>query len=235
MLLKNFVFLAAVTTRSQAYIQAMVKNNYIPSLCIIMTDNVENVSYNLKGLQNMDSTYQLFNLNESILETLQKSNINYEFIDSIDINSDIIKRKLSNLKQEYIIYSGYGGYILKEHLFEMDKKFIHIHAGILPQYRGSTTAYYSILKERMLGATAIFLSKGIDEGDIITSKEFPIPNKNCNIDYLYEPYIRSQVLIKAIDLYIKDGEFIINQQNCIDAETYFIIHPVLKHISILSL
>ena len=134
-----------------------------------------------------------------------------------------------------MIYSGYGGYILKPHLFQLGRKYIHVHAGILPEYRGSTTVYYSYLQDRMFGATAIFLSEGIDEGEIIVCDTFAVPKEAVDIDYIYEPYMRSRVLIKAIKKYLSDGAFISGRQNADGAETYFIIHPVLKHIAMLGI
>ena len=59
----------------------------------------------------------------------------------------IFWRKLKEAGPEIIIYSGYGGVILKEKVLSQGKKFLHVHGGFLPQYKGSTTNYYSILNE----------------------------------------------------------------------------------------
>ena len=136
---------------------------------------------------------------------------------------------------KYMIYSGYGGYILKPHLFQLGKKYIHVHAGMLPQYRGSTTVYYSILHEKMLGASAIFLTPGLDEGDIIYSQQFSLPEDSVDVDYIYEPYARAVVLVAALQKYFVDGDRSVVLQTETGAETYFIIHPVLKHLALLHL
>ena len=146
-----------------------------------------------------------------------------------------MKNIIQSSQQKYFIYSGYGGYILKPHLFQLGKKFIHVHAGILPKYRGSTTIYYSYLQENIFGATAIFLSEGIDEGETIAYETFGIPREPVDMDYIYEPYMRSRVLMKVIDKYLSEGELVACEQNTEGAETYFIIHPVLKHIAMLGI
>lgn len=56
-----------------------------------------------------------------------------------------------------------------------------------------------------------------------------------NIDYIYEPYIRSRVLIKAIEQYLEKGELTSVGQTPEGAETYYIIHPLLKHLAIMGM
>ena len=92
-----------------------------------------------------------------------------------------------------------------------------------------------LFRSGVFGATAIFLSEGIDEGEVIIGDTFEIPKEPVNMDYIYEPYIRSQVLLKVLDKYLMEGELMSKQQGWEGAETYFIIHPVLKHIALLGI
>ena len=66
------------------------------------------------------------------------------------------------------------------------KNFIHCHPGKLPQYKGSTTIYYSILRENKIYCSAIVLNKNIDEGDVLFTEKFPIPNNIFSIDKNYD-------------------------------------------------
>lgn len=91
-----------------------------------------------------------------------------------------------------------------------------------------------MLQEGFIGATAIFLSEGIDEGEIITQGKFSIPEKDTNIDTLYEPYIRSQVLKKALKGYVTTGNWNVKKQDNHNAQTFYIIHPVLKHLALMG-
>jgi len=117
----------------------------------------------------------------------------------------------------------------------LDKKFIHIHAGILPEYRGSTTFYFSYLQEKQVWATAIFLNEKIDCGEIITQNTYELPQEMVDTDYIYEPYIRSRVLMKVINKYLEDNRLEGKNQEGEGAETYFIIHTVLKHLAMLGI
>ena len=233
MILDNFVLLASDTARTKAYLQMMVKDDLKPSLCLVYTDDKKKMEDEANEFES-NSLVEYFDLNEPVLWTIKNAGMKYEIIEDKDINSDEISEKIRDLPQQYLIYSGYCGYILKPHLFQIGKKFVHVHAGILPMYRGSTTAYYSMLQENYIGATAIFLSEGIDEGEIITSEKFKSPSRDLNIDVLYEPYLRAQVLKKALNTYIEEGEFKTCPQEVKDAQTYFIIHPVLKHLAMMA-
>lgn len=235
MVLKDFALLAADTARTKAYLNAMIQENILPGMCIAYSDNISKMQEDAREYKKSGSDNKYFDINMPVLYLTQEAGIPYMTVDNKDINSEQIKDIIFNLQQKYIIYSGYGGYILKPHLFHLGKKFIHVHAGILPEYRGSTTVYYSFLKEKIMGATAIFLSEGIDEGEIIAFDTFEIPDDPVDIDYVYEPYMRSRVLIKVLKEYLSSGDLSSCPQSTECAETYFVIHPVLKHLAILGI
>lgn len=232
MILEEFALLASDTARTKAYLQAMIRENIFPGICVVYSDNISGMKEEAEKYHISREEDKYFDRNIPILFSLNEAGISYLLLENKDINSEQMRDILLGLRQQYLIYSGYGGYILKEHLFHMDKKFIHVHAGILPQYRGSTTVYYSFLQEKEFGATAIFLSEGIDEGEMIAQEVFPVPEELVNIDYVYEPYIRSRVLIKALRQYLEKGELAGIGQTTEGAEIYYIIHPLLKHLAI---
>lgn len=232
MLLTDLACVLTDTARSRAYIQTLIQQDMIPAKCLVMSEG-NGLKLTSKFFENEESR-PFFKLEESIFETMEIYQVEYEIVPSRDINCAEMKNAVRALSQQYIIYSGYGGAILQPHLFQMGKKWIHVHAGILPSYRGSTTAYYSLLDHNKMGATAIFLNEQIDEGDVIVAKEFPPPPKGELVDYVYDPYIRAQVLAEALRSYVQNGKFTVIPQVAQSAETYFIIHPVLKHIAILG-
>lgn len=235
MILEEFALLASDTARTKAYLQAMIKEDILPGICVVYSDDLTKMQSEEEQYQVTNSNERYFDIAKPILYSLHSAGIPYLLVDNKDINSEQMLDVLKGLKQQFMIYSGYGGYILKSHLFQINKKYIHVHAGILPQYRGSTTVYYSFLQERVFGATAIFLSEGIDEGEIITQETFNVPTEPVDIDYIYEPYIRSRVLIKVMKQYSEKGKLTCEEQKWDGAETYFIIHPVLKHLALLGI
>ncbi|MBR1598178.1 MAG: hypothetical protein IJ661_04585 [Lachnospiraceae bacterium] len=233
MVLEKIALLASNTARTKAYIQKMIKDDMLPAVCILYADDISQFEEELDDYEESVGI-EYFNLNEPLLYSLNKANVPYVYVENKDINSVEMSRCIANIQQEYLVYSGYGGYILRKHLFELGKKYLHVHAGILPQYRGSTTVYYSLLQEGIMGATCIFLNEEIDEGEIIAQGSFALPEKYIDIDYVYEPYIRSCVLSKALAEYKANGVFASHSQEKENAEIYYIIHPVLKHFVLLG-
>lgn len=234
MILHDIALLASDTSRTKAYLQLMIQEEKIPSLCIVYAEDISKLEKEAMNYKPLELKEQYFSKDIPILYLLKQANIKYYIVENKDINSEEIEGQIKGISQKYIIYSGYGGYILKPHLFKLGKKFIHIHAGLLPQYRGSTTAYYSYLQEGVLGASAIFLSEGIDEGEVITKECFNVPMENVDIDYIFEPWMRAKVLLKAIDIYLEKGGFC-SQVQVEQPETYYIIHPLLKHMALLKI
>ena len=233
-MLENVACVLAISIRSLIYLQALQNEGIAPQFCFVLSEDKAEL-YNKFHIDVVKKRYCYADLDATIGDALNALNIPFEILGTRDINSEVVLRRIRQIPQKYIIYSGYGGCILKKHLFEIDKQWIHVHAGRLPAYRGSTTAYYSILNEKKISATAIFMNVEIDKGNIISSDDFDIPDEDVNIDFLYEPYVRSKVLVKVLKQYEKSGKFDEYEQETGKAETYFIIHPVLKHIALIGL
>ena len=224
----NICLVGANTARTKAYVQVMRKNGLRFSRAYILTLDREGMEREAAQYAPKETVDKYFYVNEPVLYTLEKTSTPIVFLDTENIN-DV---DFGGIDEDYLVFSGAGGQILKKELFEKGKQFIHVHPGILPQFRGSTTIYYSMLKEKCCGASAIFMSPGIDEGKVIAQKAFPMPEKSVDVDHVYEPYTRAVVLVKALSEYVERGEFNAVRQAEEGANTYFIIHPVLKYIAL---
>ena len=127
---------------------------------------------------------------------------------------------------------------LCEAYFALEKKFIHIHAGKLPQYRGSTTCYYSLLQERNICASVMFLNAQLDEGKVLGEVSFSREDiralGSIDIDTTIEPYIRAMALSEVMARYVQTREFESRAQSGAQSGMYYKIHPLLKHIAILE-
>ena len=171
-------------------------------------------------------------LNENLSETFTKNNWPYEEVSTTDVNSDTILELIKQSDCDLIVFAGYGGQILKKEHFEQGKKYLHMHPGKLPIERGSTTFYYSILNKRNLTVTAFYMTEKIDAGENVLFKEYVIPPQSVDIDRWVDNVIRADCFKDAL-YRIKKGEtFGINNA---PSEEYYVIHPVLKHIALLSL
>lgn len=214
------------TFRAMAYLQRLVQNRIYPNFAIILKPKNGYLSRISK-----ETKVHYFSKFEDFQIVLKKHKIDFKEISAEDCNDRKIIDLIKQRKEKYYIYTGGG--ILKEEILSIGKKFIHVHPGIVPEYRGSTCIYYSILKEDKCGATAFFMTKDIDKGDVIAKKWFKKPSIE-GVDYEYDCHIRSKLLIEIIQYYIKRGKFYSRHQDISKGEIYFIIHPVLKHLAILS-
>lgn len=214
-------------SRSKAYLQKLIENNFVLDEIIFLNDRRKVREYNTKMIK--QSIKNSFDIGISVESTLKNNNLEYHEFDFVDINNQELITYLKKLKIDYCIFTGGG--ILKSDIINSGIKFIHFHSGIVPLYRGSTTFYYSILNEKKCGVTAYVMDENLDTGDIIYQKTFSKPDHEF-VDEIYDSHIRSETLIEVMEKkLIQNSKF---KKQVDSGETYHIIHPVLKHIALLS-
>jgi methionyl-tRNA formyltransferase len=222
--LNKIGMILADTSRSKCYLKALIKNKLIPNYVLILL-NLSNTI--IAGQKKITSKREIINL-------LKSANINYETTINDNINNNDVVKLIKNRSEKVFIFSGYGGALLKEKILNIGKKFLHVHGGYLPDYKGSTTNYYSLINENKMGASAIFLTKDIDSGSILLRKKFPSPQNRKKIDHVYDSEVRAKVLIACLKKYILLGNWEYEKKKNLSGEIFYIIHPVLKHLAILS-
>jgi len=239
----EFSILLVNNNRSKAYLQNLIKNNFIPKKVIILNDkNVTLVEHtqndkliskdtNQKVIRRVEELDIEFDEKEHILKTVESNNIEHIILDTLDINSTQVIDAIRDVNEDYIIYSGSGGSILRSEILFLGKEFIHVHPGLLPEFRGSTTIYYSMLYNSTVGCSVIIFREGIDEGPVLYKKSYKIDGKNIDFDYVLDPLVRAKTLIEFLK---QDVVLAIEQEESSDSNTFYIIHPFLKHLSILN-
>ncbi len=78
------------------------------------------------------------------------------------------------------------------------------------------------------------MSTHLSNGPVIRRRVYPAPEDGTTIDLYYDPLIRAELLVDVLGEYARNGEMPQEPQDPGAGETYYIIHPVLKHIAILS-
>ena len=96
-------------------------------------------------------------------------------IQPISFREDAVVAELEALQPELICVVAYGK-ILPQRVLDIPKYgSINIHASLLPKLRGAGPIQWSILGgDRETGVTAMYLSAGMDEGDMIDKIVTPI-------------------------------------------------------------
>ncbi|MBU1040861.1 MAG: methionyl-tRNA formyltransferase [Proteobacteria bacterium] len=234
MILDNVLFLAARTARSQAYAQAMLNAGMSPASAIVYGAAAS------RRLGQPDDQLQRLPVQDLFIPdpcepldaTLEKLGTPVALLEEDSVNSSAIIRQLNAMAPSLVIYSGYGSEIVPASLCGA-YQFLHIHAGWLPDYRGSTTIYYSLLREKRCGVSALLLVPTIDAGPILLRRHYPPPPRGLNIDYIYDSALRADLLIDVLKNFARGGleaEMLAQAEG--EGRTYFVVHPVLKNIVI---
>ena len=110
--------------------------------------------------------------------------------------------------------------IFKSQIINLPKyNTINCHAGKLPFYRGRNILNWALINdEKKFGITVHFIDEGIDTGDIISQKLFPINDNDDYASLLEIAYVEcANVLYEAIKLFINEDVDSIKQVD---------IHPI---------
>lgn len=143
-----------------------------------------------------------FDTQDKILKSFATDN-QIPYIKSQNINSDEFLNIIEKFNCDILVSMSFNQ-IFKKNI--LDKyKVINCHAGKLPFYRGRNILNWVLINdEKEFGITAHFVDEGIDTGDIIVQKCYPI---NDNDDYstlLNKAHVEcANVLYEALTSYDK--------------------------------
>lgn len=226
----GIVLLCAHTARSTAYIQAIHHAGLVPKV-VILYGEASAQPQSQRDLRPRSLPWFCPDL--SVTPEQSVLNAGWELIRVADraLDGEQLLRSLASLAPELVVYSGYGGQLVPPSL--LDKvDVLHIHSGMLPQYRGSTTLYHEVLEHAGCAASAILLTPTIDTGPLVATRAYPMPPADIDVDYLYDNLIRADLLVEVLRHHRREGQLPppMSQPSLMPA--YFIIHPLLKHLAL---
>src|SRR6266404_7579602 len=90
-------------------------------------------------------------------------------------NNEEFRQQLSELRPDAIIVVGYGR-IIPQWMIDLPRfGNLNLHASLLPKYRGAAPIQWAIAQgESITGVTTMKIDAGLDTGDILMQREFPI-------------------------------------------------------------
>jgi methionyl-tRNA formyltransferase len=232
----------ADTTRTRAYLCAMVRHGLMPSHVLVLNNPGAAIlpgqsSGPLGRIEtaSMDECWSEadFDTSTPLESFFNDFGIDYQIAPVRDINDEWVVGRIARRPEHVFVYSGFGGVLLRREVLNTGKRFLHVHGGFLPTYKGSTTNYFSLLAENQMGASAIFLTEDIDSGPILFRRIFPSPAERMQIDHVFDSAARAKVLIDVLRRYRDSRTWQVEMENE-GGETFYVIHPVLKHIAILA-
>ena len=148
------------------------------------------VTYELE----MDKVYKY----KSVKSICEKNNI--EFISSKELDDNLIN-KIKKISP-HVILSIYYRKILPKRIFDIPIcGSYNIHPGKLPYYRGPIPTMWAIQNgEKEFGVTLHKIDSGIDTGDIVDQKVYPIKSNDTGyIVYARAMKFGAQIIIKNLE------------------------------------
>lgn len=155
----------AGTPRFAAFIlNGLILNNHKISLVLTKPDN-----YSGRGMK----------LKESYVKSIAKKNfiecIQPHTLNSTDIKSNIVYKRLLEIKPDIILVVAYG-LILPEWMLSLPKfGCVNIHASLLPRWRGAAPIHRAIEHgDKVTGISIIHMNSTLDAGNIILQNKVDI-------------------------------------------------------------
>lgn len=148
--------------------------------------------------------------------------------DPVYVNSVNDKKCIETLKKinpDIVVVNG-TRIISEEVLNCTDAKFINLHAGITPKYRGSHGAYWALYNNdaENAGVTVHFVDSGIDTGSIIYQSVIPVTSDDNFVTYpTLQTCVGVEDEIKAIQDIIDDK--VVRKNNDLPSGLYS--HPTI--------
>lgn len=207
----KFSIIVSNTRRSYEYLKLLVKVKKFPNFIIHL------------DYQNQS------NYKKKILNLITKKKINFKSFKGNNVDDKRIEKYILNLKEKIIVYSGYGGKIVKSDNILKNKYLLHSHTGKLPEYKGSTTIFYSLLKEKKIYCTTFIMNSKIDCGNILYIKNYPLIKNKKKIEN-YDNKIRAKSIVHTLQNFQILKKRSKNYKN--NYPHYYIMHPILRYIAL---
>ena len=143
-------------------------------------------------------------------DTLKKFAKKYsiDYLHPVKVNSLEFIEKAKEYKCDLFVSMSFDQ-IFREDIINMPRlNTINCHAGKLPFYRGRNVLNWALINdEKEFGITVHFIDKGIDTGDIIAQRTYPITDKDTYGTLLEVAYEKcAKLLYEAVEQII-DGSF----------------------------
>lgn len=229
---KEFGLIYFPGPRSLAYINVLAKLNILPSTIIALSN--QRGDEGIVKTCNLPFGSLLFTESKTLSDFANNHNIPVIHLNVESINHPDVQIALTQTNIKKWLFSGGG--ILKKSLFEQGLKYLHIHPGQLPEVKGSTCFYYTLLHTQTLNASVFYMSPQLDSGEALLVKPFNLnisPSKLSTefIDYVLDPWIRANTLKS----FLKQERFAIRASTPASNRACYVMHPLLRALTIKKL
>lgn len=145
------------------------------------------------------------------------------FIPVENVNTNEFLSVMDDYKPDLLVSMSFNQILKKSIIDYAPLGFINCHAGALPFYRGRNPLNWALINgESSFGITVHYVDEGIDTGDIVEQRLYPITRKDNYGTLLNKAIIEcANVLYSAIVKISKNAVNIIEQKDIHPVGTYF--------------
>lgn len=214
--------------RARAYLQAMVRSEQAPDHAVLLGDD----EHDVHRVQWGDPPAPDFDPREDLRTTLARAGITTTRVPTLDINEGAVADAIRATGARWVVFTGGG--LLRANCLASAPNWIHVHPGWLPDQRGSTCIHYGLLLNGRVGVSALLMRAGIDRGPILLRRWFrPDPRWTpASLDHAADAWMRTQVLVQTLQGLAAPHALTPTEQPSSSGQTYYVIHPVLKHLAL---
>ena len=110
-------------------------------------------------------------------------------------NSEEVMPHIRDLDLDLIVFGGTR--IIRGEILDFPKDgVVNSHPGLLPDCRGSASPAWSVYHDIPIGSSTHFCDNGIDTGELLLRREFPVKRGMTYEDLCYETLVLAGVLMK---------------------------------------
>ena len=148
----------------------------------------------------------------SVLSLADKYNL--KSINPANPNDVEIENLLKAFKADLFVLGGYG-YIVKQNIIDIPKIMcINLHAGKLPQYRGSSPLNWALINEEPTFTLSIIkVDAGVDTGDIVIERTFGISINDTIQDLHNTANEQFSLMLLEVVKQIEDNSYVLAPQD----------------------
>lgn len=177
----------------------------------LINDDEIIISFICVRFDTQDETLKIFS---------EKYNIPY--FKHININADEFIEAIKKYECDLFVSMSFNQ-IFKDAIINLPKyKTINCHAGMLPFYRGRNILNWALINdEKEFGITVHYIDEGIDTGDVILQRAYPISDEDNYQTLLEKAYIECAIILYDSIVMFKQGLVIGKKQSEIHSVGFY--------------
>ena len=138
---------------------------------------------------------------------------------------------VKRFEKERCIYACFSGEKVNTEVLDLFDGLIHAHPGVLPEMRGSTTFFYSLILEKSITVTVFNMVASLDRGEPLHVETFNFDNLDLSkLENYVDPYLRAVAMGNSFVYPSLGIEHEHEKSRCKSRELY-VAHPIVRRLS----